>query len=312
MWRALFVWREAGHHGAQLPKGMIMAGPTLQFERRPSAIAFMVRALYPSPGLRNGKEIAPVQAIWSGHRLDQAQLNEFLGLTGLRSDCGLPILYPHVFGFRLIMAVLTHPAFPLPIWRALQIRNHLRQHEWIDCDSVLDLRTGIAAHRVLEKGVEIDLLTTVTRRNRPVWEGTTTFYYRGRFAPAQARSDSRPPEAGDEEVARWRTLPPVGRRFARLTGDYNGIHAWNGYARLLGFRNAFHHPQLILGQCMARLPQRIETPAQQLNAWLRGPVEYDTDVRLAAREQPDGFAFALNTARDARPAIIGSWRGVRP
>ncbi len=313
MWRALFVWRTVGHHDPQLSNGMTMTAPILQFERRPSAIVFMLRALYPSPGLHSGEDIPPVRATWSKHRLDQAHLHEFLSLTGLTASRGLPILYPHVFGFRLIMAVLTHPAFPLPIWRALQIRNQLRQLEWIDLDSVLDLRTEIAAHRVLEKGVEIDLLTTITRRDRPVWEGTTTFYYRGRFASSQAPpSDARPPEVGDGEIARWRTLPPVGWRFARLTGDYNGIHSWNWYARLFGFRKAFYHPQLILGQCLARLPQAIETPAQQLDAWLRGPVEYDTDVRLAAREQFDGFAFALNTARDARPAIIGSWRGVRP
>lgn len=288
-----------------------MTGPMLQFGRPPSAIAFMLRALYPSPGLEGGKDIAPVQATWTQHRLDQARLTEFLDLTGLSADRGLPILYPHVFGFRLIMAVLTHPAFPLPIWRALQIRNRLRQHEWIDRDSVLDLKTTVATHRLLEKGVEVDLRTVTTCRNRTVWEGTTTFYYRGRFAPGQATPvDARPPEIGEREVARWRTLPPTGWRFARLTGDYNGIHSWNWYARLFGFREAFHHPQLILGQCLARLPQPIETPAQQLETWLRGPVAYDTEVRMAGREQSDGFAFALSTADDTRPAIVGSWRSV--
>lgn len=283
----------------------------LKFDRRPSAIAFMLRALCPSRGLGAGKQIAPVSASWSRKGIDPAEFEEFLRLTGLSADGGVPILYPHVFGFRLIMAVLTHPAFPLPIWRALQIRNRLRQHAPIDADAMLDLTTAVGACRVLGKGVEIDLNTAVQQRGRLVWESVNTFYYRGSYGGAEAvPAAARPPEVAEEEAARWRTLSSPGWRFARLTGDYNGIHSWDWYARLFGFRKAFHHPQLILGQCMARLPRPVERPAQELDAWLKGPVAYDSDVRLCASERSAGVSFALTTVHDSRPAIIGDWRRV--
>jgi hypothetical protein len=44
-------------------------------------------------------------------------------LTGLPPDGYLPTIYPHAFGFRLQMVILIHPAFPIPIWSALQIRT---------------------------------------------------------------------------------------------------------------------------------------------------------------------------------------------
>jgi len=49
-------------------------------------------------------------------------------LTGLGEEGWLPLLAPHVTGFRALMALLTHAAVPLPIWRALQVRNRLVLH----------------------------------------------------------------------------------------------------------------------------------------------------------------------------------------
>ena len=173
-------------------------------------------------------------------------------MTGLPAGPYLPVIYPHVFGFRLQMVVLTHPRFPLPIWGALQVRNHLLQHRPLPREAPLNLETRPVSLRILEKGVEIDLHTSISTGAEPVWESLNTFYYRGRFGEAGAPSpSSNPPAAPTETVARWRLPAGVGWRLARITGDYNGIHHWHWYARRFGFQGAFFHPQMIVGQCIA-------------------------------------------------------------
>lgn len=284
------------------------ASPPLEFDRPPSTVAYMVRGLAPSPGLDRAGGVPPLRAIWRRHRIDARHLAEFLRLTGLRADHGVPILYPHVFGFRLQMVIVTHPAFPLPIWRALQIRNHLLQHRSVPPDAVLDLETGIAAQRILDKGAEVDLHTWVRRDGELVWESRNTFYYRGRFGEAGPPSAlAQAPAVGDALAARWRMTRGVGWRFGRLTGDYNGIHWWGAYARRLGFRGAFQHPQLSLGQSLARLPAPGPGTVQRLDAWLKGPVYYDADVSLRTAAEVDGVTFALIPDREERPAIVGRW-----
>lgn len=281
----------------------------MEFHHRPSTVAFMLRALYPSRGLRPAGGFPPIRATWRQHRIDRRHLARFLAVSGLRADDGLPMLYPHVFGFPLQMVVLTHRAYPLPIWGALQIRNHLLQHRPLHEDAALDLEAGVAGQRVLEKGIEVDLHTTVRSRDGLLWESINTFYYRGRFGRAGAASAlARTPDVEDVVVARWHTSPRGGWRFGGLTGDYNGIHWARWYARLLGFRRAFHHPQSVLGQCMARLPAADRGPAQRLDTWLKGPVYYGSDVRLRARSAGDSTTFALLAAGEERPAIVGRWR----
>jgi hypothetical protein len=40
-----------------------------------------------------------------------------------RHGADLSILHAHTASFPMLMAMLSHPAFPLPIWRVLQVRN---------------------------------------------------------------------------------------------------------------------------------------------------------------------------------------------
>jgi acyl dehydratase len=282
----------------------------IEFRRRPSVLAYMLRGLYPSPGVHGTGGGPAISARWRSHRVDRRHLAEFLQLSGLRADPGMPILFPHVFSFPLQMAVLTHPRFPMPFWKVLQIRNHLLQHRSIFADTVLDLETRVVGRRILEKGVEFDLHTSISARQELVWESLNTFYYRGRYGQAGAASPlARAPRHGDTQVARWRTAAAAsGWGFAALTGDYNGIHYWHWYARRLGFRRAFLPPQLVLGQCMARLSAPQATERQRLDVWLKGPVYTDAGVRLNATTESDRTVFGLSLDGEERPAILASWR----
>jgi hypothetical protein len=99
--------------------------PQSTFLKRPSTIAYMARAFVPSPGFERARGFPPIRLVWKSVRVDQRGLSAFIRFTGLRPGHDLPLLFPHVLGFRLQMALLTQRAFPLPIWNALQIRNHL-------------------------------------------------------------------------------------------------------------------------------------------------------------------------------------------
>jgi hypothetical protein len=278
----------------------------LEFEERPSVAAYMLRALYPG-GLRKAPPFPALCARWRGTRPDPSRLAQFLRLTGLGVKRGLPILYPQVFTFPLQMVILTHPASPLPIWKVLQIRNHLLQHRAIPADAALDAEAAVTGQRILERGLELDLHVGVRADGGLAWEGLTTYYYRGRFgAPGPSSPLAEAPAGARTEVARWRTDRGGGLRFSGLSGDYNGIHYWGAYARLFGFRGAFHHPHALSGQCLARMAEP-RAAAQRLDLWLKGPVYYGSEVGLAAGGAEGGVAFAL-TARDgSRPALQGRW-----
>lgn len=278
----------------------------LTYRAKPSALVFMLNAVRSARRSWRDGPLPDIQARWSAQKITPRDLADFLRLSGLPADEQLSILFPHILSFPMQMAVLCHPAFPLPIWKVLQVRNRLTQHAAIAPDARLELTVRTGGRRVLEKGVEMDLHVSAETGGRVVWEAVNTFYARGRYgtadaAPAEA---SASPEVGGAIVTGW-CMPGRGRwRYGRLSGDFNPLHISSAYARRAGYARAFAHPQRAIGQCLAHLGAALPAP-MQLEIWIKGPVFYDARVSLRGKSQPDGQLFALHVADDPRPAIVG-------
>jgi hypothetical protein len=207
------------------------------------------------------------------------------------------------------MTILTQPAFPLPIWRMLQVRNRIVQHAPLPRDTEMDITVSIAGHRILDKGAEFDMHAVVRTDGAVAWESLNTFYARGRFgAPTAGDAAPEAPKVSPGDTATWRMPVGGGWRYGGLSGDYNPLHLWGGYARRHGFARAFFHPQRVLGQCLARLPQAPAGQPLRLDVWIKGPVFYSAPVALRSESAADGTRFALHVDKDERPAIVGHLR----
>lgn len=277
-------------------------------QRAPSAFAFMARAFLPSPGLAPVGVVPHIVQRWEGLRIEAGHLAAFRRASGLAEEDCVSVLYPHVFGFRLQMALLTHRAHPLPIWNALQIRNRLTRHRHFHAGERLDLETRTGAHRIVDKGIEIDLHSQLMRGSECCWESEVTYFYRGRYGSPSGDVPAEAPKLAQAPVIERFSMPHGGGwHFGSLTGDYNGIHWANWYAQRLGFRAAFPHPQRVAGMCMARL-RGPQSEAQTLRLWIKGPLFYSATVALNAAAIHQGVEFGLSLHGDQRVALSGQWQ----
>lgn len=286
--------------------GWLMAdGQVVRDVGRPAAWRYMLRALQRHDGWGRGQRFPDRRLRWDGFGV---------------SDMGGPaaVVSPHLYGFRLAMETLTQPDWPFPVWRTLQVRNRLILHRPASPALRGVLESSVCAWRVLDKGVEVDLHTGFTDEAGCAWESVVTYYTRGAFGPCEAwgveRGAARTaprPDTGIAPTATWQTERTKRWRYASWTGDYNGLHQWDWYARRLGFDGACAHPQRIVAQCLPRIANAVRGP-QQLDLWLKGPVRYGAEVSLRERARPDGAGvdFSLTAAASSRPALLGSWRAL--
>jgi len=294
-----------------------MSARTKTYEAPPSAIHYMLRAFRPSSGWNHDRGFPDLNSTWRGYHIEP-QVTQFLriisGVQDHPSQELLSLLFPHVTGFRLLMTILTHPLWPLPIWGALQVRNRLLMRRFLEAGDTGDLIARVAGWRVLEKGIEVDLHTQFQQGDDCAWESVVTFYYRGRFgSPTQhvtglgAAPISPVLDDHSTNTEEWCINGSDRWRFGTLTGDYNGIHQWDWYARRFGFASAFAHPQRIAAQCLGRLHLPGSAP-RQLDLLIKGPVYFGSEViqRVSPLVGNDYQNFALWIAGDERPALVGS------
>jgi acyl dehydratase len=275
----------------------------IRYASRPHAAQYMGGTFYPA--WRKGAPPATLSARWQGYRAPARDVEDFARLCGMPAQPRrLPPLFVHATSFRLQMALLAHRSFPVPIWRVLQVRNQLMDRVPIAADAPLDFECRLHAHRALPKGLEVDLHTRIHVGGTVVAESLNTFYVRGFRGTAGGHEPAAPPPTPTERIAGWRMSPGESWRFGSLTGDYNPVHMWSPYARMMGFRGAFFHPLRVVGHSLARAGLQELGSARRVGVWMRGPVYHGAAVELRRGMTDAGTDLALFADGDPRPALV--------
>lgn len=276
------------------------------YNRHPSVAAYMIRALWPSSGLKKRPTLLPISIIQKDFIFTERSCGSLFELCSISKSSELPIIFPQILGFRLIMRVVTDPGFPESIWKALQTRNEITQHAPLFIGDRVDLELNTKNLRFLEKGAEVDLHLMVRKNGQIVWESLTTFYYRGRFQNSTAKP--LPPPEVQVNTSESFTLPSRGgMRFGQLSGDFNGIHLCAIYAKMQGFKTSFLHPHRVVGAMISKSQVKHKTYPQHLDLWFRGPVAYGAKVRLFQEQQSEAMNMALYSD-EQRPSIVARWK----
>jgi hypothetical protein len=279
----------------------------LVFHRRPGALAnIALAALGISAGFKMGNNTSRIRAIWEDVEVNPTHLKAFGDICGLPSQTEyLHPLYPLTLGFPLIMRILGHKKAPLTPFRTLNTRLLVNSHRRIGTNERLSLTCETGAVRIVARGLEIDLSTVAQIGADTVWESLHTFFYRGNFGEPQSPNSHSTELSARSDCdlwSSWRLPNGIGWRFARISGDGNGIHYSSWYARAFGFERAFAQPILILTRSLHALPN-FDLPRFRLDTLLKGPVYYGSAVYIKGMTRKTGIRFDIHSGRNPRPSI---------
>lgn len=278
----------------------------LYYEKRPSAIIGLLKAFW---GMNLRYDPQPedkgVNALWENVAIIPDHVTEFRHLCGIESANRISIIYPLTLVFPLVIRVLGHSRAPLTIFRSLNTKTRIIQHHEIKADDRMEISCRLDQRRIVEKGLELDLVSSLKSKGKVLWESVQTFYYRGRYGEAD-------PVRGIIEMAaipdatiigEWFLPKGIGYRFAKICGDTNGIHYNANYARLLGFEQDFAQPMLLLPKALECIPEKEKGTC--LEVCFKGPVYYDRQITVRGMVTDAGFRFNLYAEGNARPCICG-------
>lgn len=178
--------------------------------------------------------------------LDADAVDAYRKVCGLQATQGVPLIYPQLLTFPLATAFMGSAACPWPALGTVHLANQIHQHQQLQVgdDLRVEMRTGtLMAH---EKGQVFNLEFALLRNDSLVWEATQTLLRIGVEAPSGKLYTSRfaPSFATDTPLshqADFAAPADIGRRYAKVSGDFNPIHLSALSARLFGFRQAIAH-----------------------------------------------------------------------
>ncbi|WP_027019635.1 MaoC/PaaZ C-terminal domain-containing protein [Corynebacterium sputi] len=148
--------------------------------------------------------------------------------------------------------------FPLPMMGLVHTDNSYRQLKPIAVDSTVDLEVRVSGFREHRVGTEILLDAVVSQNGEVAVEERSVYLARGRRL-----KDAEAAESKDREkfkvpapTAIWRLPAGIGRKWAKVSGDWNPIHITGLSAKALGMPGAIAHGMYTASRALAEADAR--------------------------------------------------------
>lgn len=172
---------------------------------------------------------------------------------GFRREQGVPLSYPHVLAFPLHLMLLTRPSFPYPASGMVHLANRIHQHQRLHEGQALRLQVWCERWVAHPKGQALSIATRAYSADALVWQSDSLYLRRDVKAPVGEPWEDALTLQEDELLCsqRWAVPADLGRRFAKVSGDFNPIHTSVIGARIFGFRRAIAHGMWTLGRALA-------------------------------------------------------------
>lgn len=228
-----------------------------------------------------------------------------------RDESVVPLLYPHAFLGSAHLAIISHDQFPLGAIGLLHLRNHVLRARPFGVDQPWDVNCELARQRHVQKGLEFDLDATVTIGGQVVWQSVSTYLKRQK-SPNEMETSS----LGDLFQASVENQPAtgqfdvphdIGKRYAKVTGDYNPIHVSSLAAKLFGFRRAIAHGMWSVARTVQALPE-VDGSVRNDVAF-KGPMYVNSKASIRTG---DLGRFDVYCGTNPRPVLMGHYRAAAP
>ncbi|NNA91526.1 MaoC/PaaZ C-terminal domain-containing protein [Pseudomonas gessardii] len=205
------------------------------------------------PKLQGAPTLPRERLVRSAVALSAKEIAAYGRACGFRREQGVPLSYPHVLAFPLHLMLLTRPSFPYPASGMVHLANRIRQHRRLQEGQALRLEVFAERWVAHPKGQALSIATQAYSAGELVWHSDSLYLRRDVANPVgEPWGDSLAlPEEGVRRTQRWVLPADLGRRFAKVSGDFNPIHTSLIGARLFGFRRAIAHGMWTLGRALA-------------------------------------------------------------
>ena len=251
----------------------------------------------------------PEQGLRCRVSIDPKQVAAYRKVCGFTDSPILPATYPHILAFGLQMQLLTESNFPFPLLGLIHLNNRIRLHRPLGGVSELSISVHTQNLKPHPKGATFELVTSVEDSLGLLWEAESRMLCRGVKLEDDAEDHAQPSPTHVNELTRWKAPADIGRRYARVSGDYNPIHLSALTAKLFGFPQAIAHGLWNKARTLAALSEHLPAANIEIDVEFKKPVRLPGDVTLLTSAAGSTGELWLKGAGDIEH-MVGKWRPI--
>ena len=241
--------------------------------------------------------------------IDPERLAAYRKVCGFTDNSLLPPTYPHILAFALQMQLLTAREFPFPLLGLIHLSNRIRVLRPMGGLHRAQVSVSVQNLQPHAKGATFDLLTTLDDQLGTLWQAQSQMLCRGVKLEGEPVDEVLASTLPLTQVAQWKAPADIGRRYAKVSGDYNPIHLSAVSAKLFGFPSAIAHGLWNKARTVAALEEHLPTANYEILVQFKKPVRLPGEVALLASAAGSSGELQLIGNGDLEH-MIGHWQPV--
>ncbi len=249
-----------------------------------------------------------VQIYASNLKVPTIKLNKYLKLFNLPSNGFIPITYPFILAMPLQLQLFNHPSIKINPLGLLHVSNYMRLYSPIPKDAEMEANCLIDSTRLVKKGIEIIVKTSIKVDSQICWECESTYLkisnkYRNEEGDKKRQFVFETYEKYDNEYS-WYVSRKDSFSYASVSGDYNPIHLSGLFAHLFGLPSSIIHGMWSIGRCLNYLDMLNEERLYFYHVF-KGPIPLNSNCNLCVKDIHQCRRFDLYAEGNPRPCIQG-------
>lgn len=218
-------------------------------------------------------DIEDIEQRYCCSAIDRAHLNAYRKIfPGFVSE--VPLTYFYLTAQRAHLALMLEDQFPWPILGMVHVANEMEVHAPVQVNKPFELDVVIKfpPRAGARKRVRPQYVVNFMQGGECVVSCMST-YQVGANQKSRSRSRAEKIELdGWKSISDWHLKSDLGRRYAKLSGDYNPIHLHRWLSRWFGFSRPIIHGMYSVGRIQASLEAATGQCVSQLNIGFKRPV----------------------------------------
>lgn len=288
---------------------------TVEFTPRPLPMLYargLVLGMRRKQGrLPPGTEVFPgLVVVQHGVRASRARVEAWQAVCGgAATPDQVPLCLPEALFLGPLGRLVTDDRFPVSPLGLIHVAQRIVSRHPLAPNEALDLRCRIAEARLSMRGIEVDVAMEVESGGTLQWEGKATMLSRAPGVRGGRKGDDSTPSTWEHAVD-VEIPEDTGRRYARVSDDWNPHHLWRASARLVGFKRPIAHGMWTLSRMVGEAGAQV--PADRpvaIDAHFKRPLLMPARARFAwsgALGQARGVSFEVRGKETGEVHLVGT------
>ena len=280
---------------------------TVEIDQSPSLAALYLRVLLSSRKRPGAIEALPEVTYARPHVvLDSTHIANYSRICGFDKAHGVPITYPQLLAFPLLMAFFSSPDCPWPALGTVHLANRIEQRKKLSPGDALRVEVSTGELSAHERGQVFTLEIKILREDTIVWEATQSLLRVGVKNPAGPAFAGEPnTETPLSHQADFSVPGDIGRRYGRVSGDLNPIHLSAISAELFGFRRAIAHGMWTKARALAAMMPSEAVARAKVAVEFKTPLYLPARASLWTNRNTQGAWFEVRNGKGDKPHLRG-------